>query len=75
MKVAARFDVLKSLEDLRVTLDRKAMARQWKTEQRKLWEDNGIAVSQEELGKVDFTLDNARALTAAETYLPHRRLS
>jgi|LakMenEpi03Aug12_release.lakeMendotaPanAssembly.Ray.scaffolds.fasta_scaffold4603101_1 hypothetical protein len=41
--------------------------------QKKLWEDNGIAVSVEELGKIDRTSDNARALTAVETYLLHQR--
>ncbi len=46
-------DMLRSLEDLRETLNRVAMAGQWNTEQKKTWEDQGKAVYQEPLRAVD----------------------
>ncbi len=36
----ARLDVLRNLEDFRMTLKRMAMAGQWKVEQKKSWEDS-----------------------------------
>jgi hypothetical protein len=38
IKVAC-LDVLRTLEDFKVTLDRIAMERQWKAGQKKSWED------------------------------------
>jgi hypothetical protein len=45
----AQMDVLKSLEDFRVILERVAMVSQWELERKKSWEYQGTATCQEPL--------------------------
>jgi hypothetical protein len=49
----AHFNVTKSLEDYRITLERVAMAIKWTWDQRQRWEGKGSAVSENSLMVAD----------------------
>jgi hypothetical protein len=56
----AQLDMMRSLQDFRVTLFRVAVAGLWKEERKKSWEDQDLAMCQEPLEAADQILDQAQ---------------
>ncbi len=61
--------MLKSLENIWVTLDPVAMACKCKAEHKKPWEEKGVTMCKEVLNNVDQALDQAKKLNATKSHL------